>query len=266
MKKSIKKRQNILAIIALFAIAPVILGFDITGAVFKTKITTTLDSGSTALTMNGIIFPADTDSLKTAGLINSSGKNTALCKTGSDCPSDDEYLSTMYSGFESLPVDTNGYVEYQGWTSYYQCWTLDPSSNYYPNNCGSSSSATLIDSSNFGVGTDFFFLMNTMGWQNPTALEVTITTPLSASSGTFQCDWYAYGNSAGTQSLKNVNDPSNCFTTAGTHLITWDMPDSRIDSLYYSYFGGYASGFGFEFSSVGSGGLTMPVGGDFKVS
>lgn len=266
MKKFIKKRQNILAIITLLAIAPVILGFDITGAVFKAKITTTLDSGSTALTMNGIIFPADTDALKNAGLISSSGKNTALCKTGSECPSDDEYLSTMYSGFEALPVDTNGYVEYQGWSSYYQCWTLDPSSNYYPNNCGSSSSATLINSSNFGVGTDFFIMMNTIGGQNPTALEVTITTPLSASSGTFQCDWYAYGNSAGTQALKNVNDPSNCFTTAGTHVITWDMPDSRIDYKYYSYFGGYASAFGFEFSSVGSGGLTMPVGGNFKVS
>ena len=266
MKKFIKKRQNILAIITLLAIAPVILGFDITGAVFKAKITTTLDSGSTALSMNGIIFPADTDALKNAGLISSSGKNTALCKTGSECPSDDEYLSTMYSGFQALPVDTNGYVEYQGGTSYYQCWTLDPSSNYYPNNCGSSSSATLIDSSNFGVGTDFFIMMNTKGGQNPTALEVTITTPLSASSGTFQCDWYAYGNGAGTQSLKNVNDPSNCFTTAGTHVITWDMPDSYMDSKYYSYFGGYGSAFGFEFSSVGSGGLTMPVGGNFKVS
>ena len=39
-----------------------------------------------------------------------------------------------------------------------------------------------------------------------------------------------------------------------------------MDSKYYAYVGAYASAFGFEFSSVGSGGLTMPVGGDFKIS
>lgn len=263
IQKKIKKAALILPLILITVL---LAGFDISGAIFKTKITTTLDASSTALTMNGIIFASDTDSLKTAGIINSSGKNTALCKTGASCESEDEYLSTLYSGFHTLPVDATGYIEYQGYNQYYQCYTIDTSGTYSHNECGLSSSATIINSTNFGVGTDFLVLNHTTGVQNPTALEVTITTPLSASSGTFQCDWQAYGNGSGTQALKNVSDPSNCFTTAGTHTITWDMPDSYLDSKYYAYVGAYGSAFGFEFSSVGTGGLIMPVGGDFKIS
>jgi len=263
-----KKIYLVLILAAPLLVFNVVHAADVSGAILKSEVTIQSTSGGTQ-SDRSTSFPMSATALTSLGLLSPDFKNQQLCVEGGACPEVDEVRSSplgwMVPLDEVMSVDQT--ANYNNWGQYFQRCQMESNGSYTNQTCGGANPVQLFYNSGGNVQMgDEFWVINQKTVIN--ALEVTISTPWSqGGGGTLDCQWYhVMGGASGTYALTNVVDPSECFTVAGTHTITWDLP-THYQAGYRSWGNYDMTGFwfGFEVTSPGFGTSVRPYGHSFKV-
>ena len=243
---------------------------DVSGAILKSEVTVASTSGSDQYDL-GMSFPMSTNALTSLGLLNTNFRNQQLCVEGEACPTVDEVRSSPLGFQTALSEDMNldQSTLQSGYFQHYNRCSMESGGSYTRESCGGAAAVNLFynGGSNVQVGDEFWVVQEKTAFN---AFTITIETPWSqGGGGTLNCQWY-YLNSGGTssyQALTNVEDPSECFTIAGTHTVSWDMPDEVYGYAYPSWAGGPGQQgywFGFEITAAGTGASIRPTGKEAK--
>jgi len=275
MKKRIIRIVRMKIFLVLILASPLLVfntiyAADVSGAILKSEITVASTSGSDQYDL-GMSFPMSTNALTSLGLLNTNFKNQQLCVEGEACPTVDEVRSSPLGFQTELSEDMNvdQSTRQSGYFSHFNRCSMESGGSYTREACGGAAAVNLFynGGSNVQVGDEFWVVQEKTAFN---AFTITIETPWSqGGGGTLNCQWY-YLNSGGTssyQALTNVEDPSECFTVAGTHTITWDMPDEVYGWSYPSWAGCCGQQgfwFGFEITAAGTGASIRPTGKDAK--